>query len=157
MAFFLCGNSVPTQTYSISRNGSYDMGEMHKNRYVNVNIAPVSGISQIYRGEINMGLTNPPSVTFTAANNCLYVAHFRAVSYGTDVGWNGGANLTFGGSARYWNTPGYQGQSNAGGNMVYNSSAAAYVIGNGSNVSITWPITRGFIRFCVIDLYQINW
>jgi hypothetical protein len=156
MAFYFCGNSVPTETYSVTRNGSYDMGEGHKNRYVNVAVSPTGGLSQIYRGELGM-FSQSPSVSFTAANNCLYVAHFRAVSYDTTLGWTRGANLTFGGSARYWNTPGYLGQSNANGNMAYNASAAAYVIGNGSSVSITWPVTRGFMRFCVIDLYQINW
>ena len=160
MAFYPCSNSVPTQTYSISRNGTYDMGQTHKYRYVTANVLPTGGVSYIYRGEFpgvgTSSRSSTASVTFTASNNYQYLVHFRWVAKENTYGWESSSNLVFGGSARYWTHTGTSGQSNLGGVAAYNASTSAYIIGNGSNVSVTWTY-RSAYGGVVIDIYQINW
>ena len=160
MAFYPCSNSVLTDTYSIVRNGIFDMGETHKNRYVNANVLPAGGMSHIYNGIIYR-TNGTPSITFNAANNCLYVVKFEVVSPSWQTGWGNGAQMVFGGSARYWNGTSYY-QTNCGSSVsvqdaAYTGHVAGYVIGNGSNVTVSWPIAWGYYKRGLIDLYQINW
>ena len=165
MAFYPCSNSVPTQTYSVSRNGTYDMGQTHKYRYVSVNVLPAGGLSKLYYNEFVADHVDgtggvgreTPSITFTAANNGLYYIVFRYVGSSERSDWPNRGSIAFGGSARYWTNivdehtncaryPRY---------VVYNSQAVAYVIGNGSNVSVTWNVQ--YNTFMTVSLYQINW
>lgn len=159
MAFYPCSNSVPTETYSISRNGTYDMGQTHKYRYVAANVLPSGGMSCIYRGEFPRSKSgaNSASVTFNGANNYQYAVHFRYVSSDKSLGWGGASALAFGGSARYWTHTGVSGQSNVGGHCAYTGSTCAFVIGNGSNVSVTWNYNSSFDCAIIIEIYQINW
>lgn len=165
MAFYPCGNGVYTKTYSLSRNGTFDMGEIHEYRYVNANVLPAGGMSLIYRGEFpGNHNTNPASVTFNAVNNGLYVIHLRWVSKNNSQGWEGrgSCRLSFGGSARYWNyvPPTEQSNARSGGDqygMAYNASQCAYVVGNGSNVTVNWYYNMGWGNAAVIEIYRVNW